>query len=379
VAAYFIYRINSAYDGFDPSKLRRRAGRGILRYNWGAHVEDIERGDIVLTYFTGNGFTNGIYSLGRVTQVNPAKRRRNVTARLLYVGANGDPLIARNGNEHLFEHILTRRRGAEVVVPTTCERLLYRALARNEDLLARARRHGVELPGESSVGAIGLSAVPLIKRTRELATDLRDADMIAAYWIRPRQASWLQNSPESLTAISNMFRKFKAGDMSHIEHFAAALARQVRKAVRHPRRVFGAVVGVPLNTSKQARGEVDRVGELAHSVADELRVPYCHALRLDGRISRRLFKLAGRSIEEFRRGYLSRLHVRKQALLRRCAEKSLDILLVDDVYTDGVTTGVVREALHSAFLPYEVNVRVATLGLMTKQRNMDERLVKRWR
>jgi hypothetical protein len=350
-----------------------------LRYNWKAHVEDIERGDMVLTYFTGGSFPRGIYAVGRITRVDPTKVKRNVAARLLYVCRNREPIVPYSGNEHLFEHILTRRRGAEVVVPATCERLVHRALSRNEDLLARARRHGIELPGESAVGALGLRAVSLIKRTRELSPDLQEQGMIAAYWIRPRQASWLENSPESLTVVTKLFRMFKAGDMSNVEEFAAALARQVRKAVHRPRQTFGAVVGIPLNASKRARGEVDRVAELGRRLADELRLPYCAALRVDGRVSRRLFKLAWRSEEEFREHYLARLHIHKTASLQRCAEKGLDILLVDDVYTDGVTTSVVREALRESFRPWEVGVRVATLGLMAKRRNMDERLARRWR
>jgi predicted amidophosphoribosyltransferase len=55
------------------------------------------------------------------------------------------------------------------------------------------------------------------------------------------------------------------------------------------------------------------------------------------------------------------------------------ILLIDDVYTDGLTTATIVDALKQKFPDGTVDVTIATLRIMAKQNNMNRDLIESWR
>jgi hypothetical protein len=112
MAKYFLYRISAEYDGFLPSVIPERVQRGMLRYNWGAYLESVEKGDVILTYFRGTGCREGIFLVSVVRQVYPNLTSRNVVARVLHFNAaNRSPLVAVRDHRALFDAIRTRPRG----------------------------------------------------------------------------------------------------------------------------------------------------------------------------------------------------------------------------------------------------------------------------
>jgi predicted amidophosphoribosyltransferase len=179
--------------------------------------------------------------------------------------------------------------------------------------------------------------------------------------------------------VTQVFGTFKSGDLGRISKLAAALARQIKRHWQGVQKEVGAVVGVPLCEYKKDAGETDRVKELGRRVAEYLDIPYSHSLELSGKISRRLYKSLGNTEEDFRRDYRNNLRVQHTPALRSALADGKDVLLIDDVFTDGVTTEVVADVFANRFSIDSDRIRVATLGLMAKQNNMDDDLINSWR
>jgi predicted amidophosphoribosyltransferase len=186
----------------------------------------------------------------------------------------------------------------------------------------------------------------------------------------PKAPAWLQR-------ISHTFRKFKAGDLSHLEVLALSLAKRIMKLTRQPKNV-GVLLSVPLSEQKQRNGEVDRVRELAKRVSALLGIPYSRSLTLKGGVSRRLFKLRRLPDSRFRECYQRNLSIRHTRHLMNCIDSGRAVLVIDDVYTDGVTTETVMESLKCEF-GGRVRVSAATLGIMAKTKNMNQDLSAAWR
>lgn len=375
-----MYRINPSYDGFFPSTIPERISRGIIKYNWGAYVESLERGDIVLTYFGGAGCRKGIYGIAVVRNVNVTSNEMNVTARLLHYSCDDRvPLVPVQEHRDLFQKIRTRPRGAEVVVPDSHSSAVYEALASNEELLAEARKWNIDLPGESRLRAISLRQIPLVNLDNDLSTGIQDKGLIPVFWIRPRQASWIVRAPRWLSHISRIFNAFKSGDSSRLDYLSDRMVQQIRRTAPRAQSVFSFILSVPLNETKRASGEVDRVRRLTEAISNKIRIPYLDIFKLQGNISRRLYKHLGYSTECFRKNYKKQLEVDTPRQLINSFNSGQKILLIDDVYTDGVTTAVIIDTLKQKFPNHEVNVTIATLGMMTKQNNMNRDLIESWR
>jgi len=373
---YYLYRIDTGYDGFLPSLIPERSERGILRFNWRSYVESLEPDDIVLTYFKGTGCRAGIYAVAAVRQIDVSGREKNVAARLLrFSDRDRAPLIPVRGNEDLFGRIRTRPRGSEVVVPETCEGELLAILQSDEILVAEAARRNIMLPGQVPYGFTAVSQVPLVNLNGDLSTAVQSAGIIAAFWIKPRQASWITRPPRWLPFVTRVFSGFKAGDPSRLDELAQTLAQQVRSVLSGD---IGVVVGVPLNESKRRAGEADRVAELGQRLAAELGVRFSQAFRLDGDVSRRLYKNRGKTTSEFQADYRDALSVIRTTAVADCVRSGRTILLVDDVYTDGVTTALVARALNEVLPNEDLRIRISTLAINAKMGNMDEDLVRCW-
>ncbi|MCK4849702.1 MAG: hypothetical protein KAT11_00045 [Phycisphaerae bacterium] len=377
--AYYLYRINSERDGFRPSVIPERVEKGMLRFNWRCYIENLDPGDVILAYFRGQGVRTGIYGVSVVRRIDLTTHHMNVCARLLcHSQDDGKPLIPVRGNEKLFRLIRTRMRGAEVVVPEKADRALFQALSAGTDVVAAARSWKVVLPGDQSYGIRLVSEVPLVELRSDLSHSVQAANLITSFWVRPRQASWMKRPPGWLLFITKVIKSFKSGDTSWLEALAESMFEQIRRVFPKPQERLGVVVGVPLNRQKSAAGEVDRVCALGRRLCSRLSVPFSEVFRLDGDISRRLYKNVGKTVGQFRSDYRINLKVRPTKPLLECIRSGRKILLLDDIYTDGVTTSTIIDVLHEVFPGELVDVQVATLAINAKKNNMEQDLIKNW-
>lgn len=365
---YWVYRINTRYDGFTPQRIPERTNNQRILYNWAAYLEALERGDIVLTYFLG-GCKPGIYLMSRIVAVDLNLRTANVTGKII-ASDTTRPLVEGSANRALFEKLWSRPRGAELVVPESLEREIFE--------LVKGYVPYVRLPGSPDFPAFSLADVPRIDLSRDVSDYLARSKVIGTFWIKPSQASWIANAPAWLHYITGSFSKFKGGDLSNVEAFADSLGSHIARRYDPAPEYFHAICSVPLNDSKRQAGEKDRVRELALRVAERTGVPYRSLFRLTGDISRRLYKLNGRSDSEFRKDYLDNLIVTDIGPLAEAVNEGKMLLLVDDVFTDGLTTRTVIEGCRRAFNNDGLEFIVATLGVMTKKRNMVQEICETW-
>src|SRR5437867_7169801 len=73
----FLYKINSAYDGFRPVNIPKhlRSGR-LMRLGWTRYIDVVERGHEVWVYFCGpHDFKPGVYVKGLVHKINLSRGR----------------------------------------------------------------------------------------------------------------------------------------------------------------------------------------------------------------------------------------------------------------------------------------------------------------
>ncbi len=99
---------------------------------------------------------------------------------------------------------------------------------------------------------------------------------------------------------------------------------------------------------------------------------------MNGRVSRRLYKKRRVPDIQFQKRYRYNLTICHTSDLVNCVEFCQDILLIDDVYTDGITTDTIVDSLRSEF-GERVRVKIATLGIMAKARNMNRKFAMAWR
>jgi len=374
---YFLYRINSDYDGFLPCHIPGRAYRQCISYNWRTYFENLEPGDIALTYFAGPGCRKGIFAVTKILSIKIGVRESNVVGRLLsFSPDNHQPLIDAKENASLFSNLHSRCRGAEIIIPDRLDGVIYHLLTECGAIAAVSGPKGIPMPGSTADRTHSLRDVPPIN-CDHLSNSLRKKGVLAAYWIRPTQATWMAHAPEWLQRITQIFHKFKAGDLSRLEVLALALAKRVIIQVKTRERI-GVLLSVPLNAQKQQNGEVDRVSALAKRVSATFGVPYSRSLSLEGRVSRRLYKKSRLPDLQFQKRYRQNLRIRHTRYLVNCVESGREILLIDDVYTDGVTTETIVDSLRREFGD-RVRVKVVTLGIMAKARNMNEDLSAAWR
>ena len=376
---YFVYRVNVDYDGFYPSRiLERRSGNKIV-FNWTAYLEALDKGDIVLVYFFGGGCKAGIFAIAKISKIDLEKNKKNVQGTLIKFSTNNfEPLIPYEDNEEFFDNLFgLRKRGAEISIPTQYETPTYNLLKEIDRLTDICKSLNILLPGSPYFPKHDITDIPKIDLTKEISQLIKDRGVISAYFIRPSQASWITNSPAKLINITSAFNSFKKGDLTCVDFFADALAEQIHKFDGRSSTKYSFVTGVPLCQYKFKLGETDRVSALGKAVADRIKVPYESFFILKGRVSRRFYKICGLSTERFINDFRSNLVIRKQNTLKALATSKKGLLLIDDVYTDGVTTSTIVDFCTSISGCENLKFRIATLGLMVKKSNIDKNV--EWR
>jgi adenine/guanine phosphoribosyltransferase-like PRPP-binding protein len=363
----FIYRVNTGYDGFTPSKMEERIKHGKIIYNWCAYLEALNKGDMVLTHFSGS-CRPGVYLISTVAGIDIRKKVKNVEGKVIAMRTDS-PLIGKSANPELFGALWNRRRGAELIVPDSLENRVIE--------LIRMSLPYIRLPRSFEKILSSISEIPNIDLKRDLSTGLF-FPIIGAFWIRPSQSSWIVNAPEWLSTITASFGKFKGGDTSNVQAFADAMVIQIRKILKTSTQDLSLVCGVPLSEAKKAMGEVDRVEVLARKVAQGLGVPYKRVFLLNGGISRRLYKLSGKNTDDFIKDYSDSLVIKDKKIIEVTANSGRKVLLVDDVLTDGITVSTIMNKCKISEGLDSLNFVVATLGIMTKKRNMAPEVYETW-
>ena len=368
----FLYRILSTYDGFTPAEIPKRiTGSYCLTYNWNQYFDQVNKGDIIFTYFTGPGeFSTGIYLISRVIQVDG----RSVLGKIKNYNVK-EPLVPPDSFEKLKGHIITRNRGSVFVIPPFVDNF-FENVYRQETTSELDIPSGVDCPechkGLAHAKCPWRDLEYLVNWPREVVTQVPDYDAVtAAYWIVPRQAHWLSET-SSTHRISSIFYAFKAGYMQYALMFATGIELAIR---RHPLMKavsFDALLSVPLSPEKKLNGEPDRVSEICKILSSMLGVPYLrNELVLSKHVSRTQYKKSGKGTIPFKRDYSSALSVTNPKLLEH-----KKILIVDDVITDGVTLRVVARKLRAA-VP-DCSVFAATAGVMAKKPNLRYRTLKKF-
>jgi hypothetical protein len=112
---YFLYRISRSYDGFTPDKIRNRMGpKETFKYNWPQYFDQIERGDIVFTYFVGKGVKKGVYFIAKITK----RSSPNIAEAKVLTCDIKNPILSDSDLSPYKEAIFNRPRGSVFAIPT---------------------------------------------------------------------------------------------------------------------------------------------------------------------------------------------------------------------------------------------------------------------
>ena len=375
---YYIYRVNVSYDGFYPENIDERSDKDRFVFNWRGYLDNVEEGDIVLVYFLGPGCQDGIYAVTKVEEIIENGYENNVVAEILYASRdNWTPIIAKKDHVQTFRDIMYRPRGAEIILSSSNEESIVSILRTCTGLTRQLTKLNVTLPGISLPAAFSLDAIPLVNPQRDFKPWLKRRELTSAFWIRPRQASWMKYI-RWMSYLSSLFYKYKSGDMTYTSEFARKLGEAIEAYVRDNSIDFDLMLSVPLCEYKKQHREIDRVRLLCEELSEIIQVPYEQAFVLQGKISRVSYKRRGLSTHQFITDYRGSLSISRKCV-RNIRNGNGNILLVDDVLTDGVTTDLVRNFLHESLHPMELSVHVATLAVMAKVGNISPQLQKRWR
>lgn len=325
----FVYKINSAYDGFQPNKLpKRMQGRSLL-LGWKRYVDSVDVGDEVLVYFLGpHRFVDGVYVRGVAQEVD--FEARTVLLRVVRLSTD-KPLSLWPTSTELAALVSTRYQQVFVLpdeVGTAPECTLTGDAGSCQQRLCGSCRTWKQLP--------------IIDRANLLIPH-RLTGRVDAYapglWSIPARSYLYQRGRTIKPAIfrsTTMFRRFKTGE----EALAFPLALAAHTALARAKQLdFDAIVPVPLSPDKRAAGEFHRTLALAKELGRLLTIPVKPWLTLDKPISKkRLRTQRGLSAAAFESAYSGCLRVSSGVT-------GTSILLVDDVCTEGSTLRVCAEAL----------------------------------
>jgi len=363
----FLYKINSAYDGFTPQKIEERLHNGIyIIYNWREYFDNVEKGDVVFTYFVGRGVRKGVYLIAKVSEI---KRDKRVIGKVLRYDMN-EPLIPLHEFEKCKDKILTRPIGSVYVIPSSLDIVfedLKKKVAISEiDIKERADCYTCYRNKKFNCKSCTLlNPNYLIKWDEEVSSGIRKMSNIkeisSAFWVIPRQAHWMRKTITQ-HPISEMFYDFKSGYYYYSNLFGFGILKAIEY---HPRfKVnFNYILGIPLSPDKKKNGEFDRVAKLCEIVSKELKVSYLNnGLELTKPISRRSYKLNGLGNQDFSRDYYGYVDLNTPNLNNKT------ILIIDDVITDGITLKTTAKKILDKFP--SVHIYAATAGIMAKKGNM---------
>ena len=368
----YLYRISSSYDGFTPQRIGERLIQQMyITYNWREYFDNLERGDIVFTYFTGPRVRKGIYLISKIVKINKDKK---VTGRVLRY--DQDKSLVNDVDLRAYGHqIFTRPRGTVFVIPPSL-RIIFEDL--NEILgISEVEIHpNINCPECVGKSRLVCEKCPimspnfLIKWEDEVRLQLRKiVEITSPFWIIPRQSHWIKKSI-SEHPLSQMFYSFKAGYEKYSMLFGLGILQAISYHQGFDVTKFDYILGIPLSPDKK-KMEFDRVAELCKIISKGLHVDYRRScLTLSSAISRKAYKRMDME-HKFRKDYYSFLQISKLDLNNKV------VLLIDDVVTDGATLQVAAKKIRDMYP--DCQIYAATAGTMAKKKNMTARVIRKYK
>lgn len=369
---YYLYRIDSQYDGFSPNKIPSRIEAGYLTYNWNQYFDEIERGDIVFTYFIRHKKDNGIYLVSKIVKKSGGNQ---VKAKVLTYDEN-KPLIEIADFEKIRKSIINRPRGSVFAIPTFVETTFSNLL--HERVISE-----IVIPEEIDCNlCFNTKKFPcekcsivdrdyLINWQKEVQLRIKGYEAtVSPFWIIPYQSHWTKTSI-SKHAISRIFYNFKSGITLYGQLFASAIKKAIDNDPRFAGKKFDFILGVPLSPKKRDRGEVDRVSVLCKILAKQMGINYLNnGLTLSAHISRREYRY-NHTTSAFMKNYCEKLELTPGVSL-----ENKNILVIDDVITDGRTLQTIGQKIKSEYP--NSHLFAATCGIFLKKPNASSFAVKKF-
>lgn len=369
---YYIYRISSSFDGFTPKIIEDRlVDDHYLIYNWNQYYDQLERNDIVFTYFTGKGVRQGIYLISRISDIMGGKKAKGK----IITYDQDTPILSKDDLAKEWDRIFTRPRGSVFVVPPISEpffdKLLEKKVVSDVQILDKIDCQ-ICIQDEN----FDFHSCPVFGRENIINWN-QEADLsipgyeeiISPFWIYPKQSWWMKISwGEHI--VSRLFYALKSGYELYARLFAEGIIIAIETDSRFRSLDFDCIINVPLSPDKKTAGELDRVDVACKILSRILNVPYVrNSLVLTQPISRRDYKRRGLNYR-FATDYFNFLHWKTDYPF-----DSKNVLIVDDVITDGVTLKTLAKKIHSRYS--HARLYAATCGLMAKMRNMTRRAIKK--
>jgi predicted amidophosphoribosyltransferase len=370
---YYVYRIDSSYDGFTPEKIPERLENNrYLIYNWNQYIDQLERGDIVFTFFTGKGILQGIYLICKIVKIDCL--RKKAKGKVLKYNCK-ETIISLEDFNKIKNYIFTRPRGSVFVIPPLIEPFFNKVLRKEvvseieiieeincEKCNFKEDFHKCPIFGVEYIINWDKEAklsIPCIKK------------IVSPFWIIPKQSWWMKRT-YTKHLISKFFYAFKAGFGLYARLFAEGIIiamerNEILKDVQ-----FDFIINIPLSPDKRDNGELDRVDLICSHLSKLLNIPYLKdSLILTKSISRRLYKSMSKTSSEFVKDYVN--------FLKWNTSETLDgknLLIVDDVITDGKTLTAMARKIHVTYP--SARLYAATGGIMAKKRNMTSFVIKKF-
>jgi len=369
---YYVYRISSSYDGFTPKKIRKRMkDERYLEYSWNQYFDQLAKGDIVFTFFTGRGVLPGVYLISKIDEIKEGKKAKG---KVLEYNMK-QPVIPLEEFNRIKRLVFTRPRGSVFVIPPSVypifEKTLSKQVLSDIEIFEKVDCRNCSFEEDFRRCPI-FSPEYLVNWNKEV--DLRIPGLngiVSPFWILPKQSWWMKLSYGSHN-ISKIFYAFKSGYDLYGRLFAEGIIIAIKRNEGFRRIKFDLMTNIPLSPEKEAAGESDRVDLICSVLKSVIGVRNIkNMLVLSEPISRRGYKFMGKTSSDFVKDYFRFLEWNKNLNLN-----DKKVLIVDDVVTDGKTLITFAKKIHKRYP--KAQLYAATGGIMAKKRNMTHLAVKRY-
>lgn len=340
----YLYKINSAYDGFSPKRIPERVTNArFLTLGWQLYLDAIHLYDEVWIVFVGRGFQAGVYIEGVVSAIGAdagtieIRIRRSSTETPLTDAPTSAALLA----------AVSRRYRQVFLWPADLQHHVNCTLNDCGQRLCRACELWESLP-------------TIVAAQYAPPSRLQEFDVVPAFWIVPPRcylyrhgrtpALWNRQTTE-------MFAAFKVGEGRYAFPFAAGIDAALRQ--RGIAGHFDAIIPIPLSPDKREARELDRTEALARELEGIRGVPVRQYLSLSAPISKRRMQAQGYSAGQFRARYAALLEVDGRI------SQMNRVIVLDDVITKGSTLSVATAKIRAANPDIEIVVVAAGQMILT--------------
>lgn len=369
---YYLYRIDSRYDGFAPTKISSKVKEGYITYNWNQYFDEISKGDYVFTYFINQKTENGIYLVSKVVKKSNGNQ---VKARVL-IWDEKKPLLGKDEFERIRKDVLNRPRGSVFAIPAFTKSVFNAVLRGQVPEKAISDDIDCILCAKKRIYSCNTCSI----FTRDYPIDWqKEVQLIikgyktevSPFWIIPRQSYWM-NTSISKHNISRYFYDFKSGVTLYNHLFASGIKKALDNDSRFAGVKFDCILGVPLSPKKKKNREVDRVKAICKILSDLTGIAYMPSvLSLSAHISRKEYR-HDNTTTAFMKNYYRNLRIAPRASLN-----NKNVLVVDDVITDGKTLQSIGKKIKDQYP--DCNLFAAACGIFLKKQNASPFAVKKFK